>query len=178
MGVRLGYAVAAPGSREGPMPTPATTAPEWLDRAAKVGDAPADRVPLEEKPAAKPNPRPAVAAEPAPVAAPEPQAADADLDRFGYDRWTLLPSTLARAALTAGVLALALPRLPRSLWLGAVGAPLSAVWLVQLIRGGYRILAFRYRLTMTIIERRLGPLYPRDEPLELAVVARTRRLIR
>jgi hypothetical protein len=153
------------------MPTP-TAAPDWLDDAAKATDAPADRVPLDTG-HAKPKPRPGVAAEPVTVSDPEPPAADADLDRFGYDYRTLLPSTLVLAALTAGVLVAALPRLPRSLWLETVGTPLTAVWLVQLIRGGYRLLAYRYRLTMTVIERRLGPLYRRDEPLQLAVVART-----
>src|SRR5207248_2905924 len=54
----------------------------------------------------------------------------------------------------------------------AVYAPLAALWAGQIIRAGYRLLAYRYRLTSRRLFRERGRLYPPEEPLDLAIVAR------
>ena len=53
-----------------------------------------------------------------------------------------------------------------------VTLPLAALWTGQFVRAGYRLLAYRCRLTSTQFARFRGPLYPRDEPLELSQIGR------
>ena len=50
--------------------------------------------------------------------------------------------------------------------------PLLALWAGQVVRGGYRLWAFRYRLTSRKLYRERGRLYPTDEPLDLATISK------
>jgi hypothetical protein len=164
--------------------TPTTTPPAWLEAAAKLDAIAADRVPLgptrlvpasqvdadglagEETPARLPA---------APVALPNAVAEareEVDLGWHGYDAGALLPGTLVLSVLTAGAL-LELRRLvPPSMVVEVVYAPLAALWAGQVIRLAYRLLAYRYRLTNRRLLRERGRLYPPEEPLDLATVAR------
>ena len=49
---------------------------------------------------------------------------------------------------------------------------MTALWLVQLVRWGYRVAFQGYRLTTRRLFREQGGLYPREEALDLAAVAR------
>lgn len=53
-----------------------------------------------------------------------------------------------------------------------VYAPLAALWAGQFVRAAYRLLAYQYRLTTRRLFRQRGSLYPPEEPLDLATVAR------
>lgn len=155
----------------------ATTAaaPAWLEAAARSAETvSADRVPLDQNapvPAAKMKPRSAL--EPNPVALLSPTPADErDLAFCEYDPRTLLPSSVVLAGVTVALMVIATPLMPATLRTELLIAPLAALWLVQLVRWGYRLMAFDYRLTSHHLIRRLGRLYPLDEPMALATVAR------
>jgi Bacterial PH domain len=149
-------------------------APAWLETAAKAGDdAPADRVPIAPTAPAKPKPRAGVAdgevAVIAELRGPKP-ADGAVLVRTGYHGRTLLPSTMVLVALTVVGPIAAAAYVPAAWRMTAFGLPLAALWLVQLIRCGYRVLFYDYRLTERHLELRRGWLYAADGPLDLATV--------
>jgi hypothetical protein len=153
-----------------------TAAPAWLETAAKAeASAPADRVPIAPPAPAKPKARPGDADEAVAVVAeprgPKP-AEETVLFRTGYHGRTLLPSTIVLLALTIGGPIVAAAYITAAWRMTAFGLPLAALWVVQLIRCGYRALAFHYRLTECHFERRRGFLYPAEAPLELASVGR------
>jgi hypothetical protein len=127
--------------------------------------------PKAEAPAPEAKPRPRITAPPVaiPDAAP---AEEVELAWHGYSAAALLPGTLILAALTAGAVFGLRSRLPATVLRDAVDAPLAALWLVQAVRVAYRLLAYQYRLTTRRLFRSRGPLYPPDEPLDLATVAR------
>jgi hypothetical protein len=153
-----------------------TAAPAWLENAAKTdSEAPADRVPISPAAPAKPKARPgvtdtgvAVIAEPR-----DPKPADeVVLFRTGHHGRTLLPSTIVLLALTIGGPIVAAAYVPAAWRMTAFGVPLAALWLIQLIRCGYRALFFDYRLTERQLARRRGWLYPAEPPLELSTIGR------
>jgi hypothetical protein len=158
------------------MSTP-TAAPAWLETAAKADTAvPADRVPIAPTGATKPKPRPGVADAAVAVVAEKPRGLelgeDLALYRTGYHGRTLLPSTIMLLALTIGGPIAAAAYVPPTWRMTAFGVPLAALWVVQLIRCGYRALFFDYRLTERQLDCRRGWLYPAEPPLELATVGR------
>src|SRR5437867_3105688 len=127
-----------------------TAAPAWLGTAAQAGaEAPADRVPIGPNAPTKPKPRPGVADGDLAVVA-EPRAPkptdEVVLVRTGYHGRTLLPSTIVLLALTIGGPIVAAAYVPPAWRMTAFGLPLAALWLVQLIRCCYRVLAYDYRL--------------------------------
>ena len=145
--------------------------------ASTGGETPADRVPIGpggDKPR-RSQPRPGVAdGDVAVIAEPRgSQPAEEDvLFRTGYHGRTLLPSTIVLLALTIGGPIAVGQYVPPAWRVTAFSLPLAALWLVQLIRCGYRVLAFDYRLTERHLVRRRGWLYPAEAPLELATVGR------
>jgi len=153
-----------------------TAAPAWLENAAKAdADAPADRVPIAPGAPTKPKPRPGVAdGDLAVVAEPRaPKPTDEGvLVRTGYHGRTLLPSTIVLFALTIGGPIVAAAYVPAAWRMTAFGLPLAALWIVQLFRCGYRVLAHDYRLTERHLDIRRGWLYPAESPLDLATVGR------
>lgn len=81
----------------------------------------------------------------------------------------LVPSTLALAAFTAVTVFLVRPWIPDRV---AVEGPLAACWLLQLIRGAYRLMAYNYRVTTRRLFRERGRLYTPEPPLDLSTVVR------
>src|SRR5439155_2150000 len=82
------------------------------------------------------------------------------------------PSTIVLLALTIGAPIAAWQYVPPGWRATAFGLPLAALWLVQVIRCGYRVLAYDYRLTDSHLIRRRRWLYPAEPPLDLATVGR------
>lgn len=149
-------------------------APTWLETAAKAGDdAPADRVPIAPTAPAKPKPRPGVSDGDVAVV-PEPRgpkpAVEVGVVRTGYHGRTVLPSTIVLLAVTISAPIAAAAYVPAAWRMTAFGLPLAALWIVQLIRCGYRVLFYDYRLTERHLEVRRGWLYPAEAPLDLATV--------
>jgi hypothetical protein len=166
--------------------TPPTAAPpSWLEAAAKLDAIAADRVPLAAAPAPKAEapappkpaapeakPRPRVSAPPVIVPdGPADAREETEIGWYGYAAATLLPGTLALAALTAAAVVSLRPRVPPTIMREAVDAPLAALWLVQTIRAAYRVLAYHCRLTTRRLFHGRGRLYPPEPPLDLATVA-------
>ena len=157
------------------MSTP-TAAPAWLETAAKTdAEAPADRVPIAPAAPAKPKPRPAVTDGDVAVVAeprgPKP-AVEGVLFHTGYHGRTLLPSTIVLLVLTIGGPIATAAYVPAAWRMTAFGLPLTALWVVQLFRCGYRVLAYDYRLTESHLELRRGWLYPAESPIQLPTVGR------
>lgn len=107
----------------------------------------------------------------------KPAASDQEMDIWwgGYAGRTMLPSFFICALLTAGFIWLAWllgkiydldPDHARHLYYGMTGL----VWLVQLMRWGYRLACFQYRLTSRRLFWSQGKLYPRVPPVDLALV--------
>jgi hypothetical protein len=94
------------------------------------------------------------------------------LIRTGYHGRSLLPSTIVLFGLTIGGPIATAAYVPAVWRMTAFGLPLAALWLVQLVRCGYRVLAYDYRLTERHLEVRRGWLYPPESPLDLATVGR------
>jgi hypothetical protein len=139
---------------------PAAT-PEWLEEAARI-EAPAatDRIALTPSSAKKIDLKPATL------------NGETDVHRRGYDAAALLPSTVVLGLITAGVVTFIRPFVPARWATEFVTMPLMALWAGQIIRGGYRLWAYRYELTSRRLMRRRGRLYPADEPLDLANLGR------
>jgi hypothetical protein len=97
---------------------------------------------------------------------------EVELAWHGYSAAALIPSTIALAAFTASALVLLRPLVPTWVVHEAADAPLAALWMLQAVRAGYRLVAYSYRLTTKRLLRSRGRLYPADEPLELATVGR------
>lgn len=154
--------------------------PAWLDSAAKSDPAPAiDRVPLSTATVKPPAPAPATPVEnrikpktPAvssPVVAP---GGESVLCWRGFDAATLVPGTLTLGLITATALCFIAPFVPATWRTETIIAPLGAIWVGHLVRGGYRLLTFRCLLTSKRLFHSFGPLYPRDEAVELAIIGR------
>jgi hypothetical protein len=97
---------------------------------------------------------------------------EVELAWHGYSAAALVPSTIALAALSAGVILALRPLVPTWVLHEAADAPLAALWLLQAIRAGYRLFGYNYRLTTRRLFRERGRLYPPDAPVELATVVR------
>jgi hypothetical protein len=166
--------------------TPTATPPSWLEAAARLDALMGDKVPLATaQPTAVTPPADVetVAPElPAPtrrIAAPivvpdvgQRRRDEVDQGWYGYSAMALLPSTLFLGMLTAAALS-ELPRLvPAKIVVEVLYAPLAALWAGQIIRAAYRVFAYSYRLTNRRLFRERGRLYPAEEPIDLAVVAR------
>src|SRR5579871_4029527 len=148
------------------MPTAAP--PAWLEAAAAVEAPPEDRVPL-----AKPAPILTVSLTTPPEAEdPEPDGIETDAGRGGYAARMALPSLTACVLATAAWCLIDRTWLPRRLPAWTVFAPVAALWLSEAVRWGYRVLFLSYRLTSRRLFRDQGGLYPREEALDLADVAR------
>jgi hypothetical protein len=176
-----------------------TTTPSWLETAAKLDALAGDKVSLSAVRAAaekavgettelsaeapKPAPRPEAATavpaarmrvvEPPVVKIPAPAAATAeevDLAWHGYSAAALVPSTIALAAATVSAFVILRPLVPAIVVHEAADAPLAALWILQAIRAGYRLVAYSYRLTTRRLLRSRGRLYPMEEPLELVTL--------
>ena len=148
------------------MPTAAP--PAWLEAAATAEAPPADRVPL-----AKPAPILKVSLTTPPEAEePEADGIETDAGRGGYAARTMLPSFAACVLVTAGWGLIDRAWLPRWLPLWAAFAPVAALWLLQAVRWGYRTAFLSFRLTTRRLFRDQGGLYPREDALDLAAVAR------
>jgi hypothetical protein len=138
--------------------------PAWLETAARsepLGSP--DRIALAPS---------AATAVPLKDAPPASKSDETDVGLYGFAISALAPSTALLFAGSLGLIALAV----RLDWTGTtlqfVLATLLAAWLCQIVRGGYRLIAYRYRLTTDRLFRFRGPLYPRDEPIELATIGR------
>lgn len=131
---------------------------DWLDAAdrVKLPDAP-DRIVLPSSGKSQPE---AVAQ----AAPPEPS------NRAGFSLCALWPSTIVLTGVSVAAVVYLRPLVRSSFVLEAIWAPLAAIWAGQIVRGLYRRYAYDYRLSETTVARRRGPLYPRDEPLQLAIV--------
>jgi hypothetical protein len=98
-------------------------------------------------------------------------AEEVDVWWGGYSSRTMLPSFLICVAATVAIAWLTWfwlpPRLVKISFIGLSGG----VWLLQLVRWGYRFFGFSYRLTTRRLFCHLGKLYQGDMQLELAAVA-------
>jgi hypothetical protein len=182
--------------------TPTAAPPTWLEAAAKLDALIGDKVPLSAaltEPAEEVDEEAAELREPdAPareigsiagasgsgrltkpritpplvVAPAAPSSEEVELAWHGYSAAALVPSTIALAALSAGVILALRPLVPTWVLHEAADAPLAALWLLQAIRAGYRLFGYNYRLTTRRLFRDRGRLYPPDAPVELATVVR------
>lgn len=159
--------------------------PEWLERAAKT-ELPAafDRIALS--PTARPvaeilqsvaAPKAAPAATPKPARQetrpPSAKAFDeTDVHRRSFDAAALVPSTVILGLFTLAAVTLAKPFVPARFVTELVSLPLLALWTGQIIFGGYRMFAYRYRMTSRRLFCERGRLYPADEPLELSTISK------
>jgi hypothetical protein len=113
-----------------------------------------------------------------PPSPPEPDE-EVELAWYGYAARTLLPSFLVLTAITV-VVGPGAWFLEPVAWVWAhidplwLAAPLGAAWLLQLVRWGYRVGCYSYRLTNRRLFVSQGFLYPRRDGLDLADIARTR----
>lgn len=156
------------------------TPPAWLETAAKADPAPAlDRVPLSTAAVKPPPPAPVPAFEnrlkpktPAVVVPPVAPGGESVLRWRGFDAAALAPGTLTLGLITATALCFIAPFVPAHWRTETIMAPLGAIWAGHLVRGGYRLLTFRCLLTTRRLFHSRGPLYPRDEAMDLATVAR------
>jgi hypothetical protein len=165
--------------------------PEWLERAAQT-ELPAafDRVALSPtaRPVAEILERVALTSSPAAAtkpARPEPKSArpdsrpsntklenETDVHRRSLDGAALLPSTVGLGLLTLGMVTLAKPFVPARFVTELISLPILALWTGLIIFGGYRMWAYRYRMTSHRLFRERGRLYPADEPLELSLISK------
>ena len=154
----------------------AIATPEWLEKAART-EAPAstDRVPLTQ-PTRTPTPpidlKPASRL-PAEVSVETKKPTDeTDVHRRGYDAAALLPSTVVLGLITVSVVMFIRPFVPERYIAEFTTLPLLGLWAGQIVRGGYRLFKFRYRLTSQNLYRERGRLYSSDEPLNLATISK------
>jgi hypothetical protein len=154
------------------------TTPAWLEAAAKLDEPAKEQLTLptprtaepEVPPEAKPRPR---ITPPPPDAIIPPPSVETDLAWHGYSIAALVPSTVALAAFTLSALVILRPLAPAWVVHESADAPLAALWLLQAVRAGYRLLGYNYRLSTRCLYRSRGRLYPTDPPLELATVVKT-----
>jgi hypothetical protein len=153
-----------------------TATPDWLAKAAQ-GETPGalDRVALTP-PSKTTTPsidvRPISRLGAGALPSPTPASDENDVHRRGYDPAALMPSTIVLGLFTVGVVTILRPFVPGRWSVELVTMPLLALWAGQIFRVGYRLFAYRYRLTSRRLYRERGRLYPREEPLELANVGR------
>ncbi|HEY2910063.1 MAG TPA: hypothetical protein VGI99_07440 [Gemmataceae bacterium] len=183
------------------MSTSTASAPAWLEAAAKLDAMLGDKVPLadgraalpptdgESKPAAeskekptRPAERKSAAEKPVetkprsrieapPISATE-SSQEVEIAWRGYSPAALLPSTITLALASAITYYVVRPFVPALIVQESVDAPLLAVWMLQLIRAVYRLMAYNYRVTNRRLFRERGRLYQPEPPLDLATVAR------
>jgi hypothetical protein len=84
----------------------------------------------------------------------------------------MMPSFLACVAVTAGIVALGYAPFARRVGPSLIYLMIGTVWLFQLVRWGYRVGGYNYRLTSRRLFVGRGLLYPRADGLELARIAR------
>ena len=153
-----------------------TATPEWLEQAART-EAPAtiDRVPLT-LPTRTPTPpidlKPASRLGTTPTLPTPFPTEETDVHRRSYDAAALLPSTVVLGLVTVAVVMFIRPFVAEQYIAEFTTLPLLALWAGQIVRGGYRLFQFRYRLTSQKLYRERGRLYPSDEPLDLATINR------
>src|SRR5437773_8828541 len=155
---------SAQGSRRMTANNNPAAIPDWLEKSNRIEPLTApDRVALTPAPAAsiplgdvKPAGR---LTEKLPAAAPT--AGQTEICRAGFAPIALLPSTVLLGLVTAAWLTFIHPRMPTAYLTEYVTLPLAALWTGQFVRAGYRLLAYRCRLTSTQFARSRGPLYPR-----------------
>jgi hypothetical protein len=157
------------------MNNPAVT-PEWLEKAARTeAPATADRVPLVQ-PTRTPTPpidlKPASRLPAETSVEAEKPTNEADVHVRGYDAAALLPSTIVLGLITVAVVMFIRPFVPERYIAEFTTLPLLGLWAGQMVRGGYRLFKFRYRLTTQNLYRERGRLYPNDEPLDLTTVSK------
>jgi len=153
-----------------------TATPEWLEKAART-EAPAstDRVPLVQ-PTRTPTPPidlKLASRLPTEISVEAKNPTDeTDVHYRGYDAAALLPSTTVLGLITVAVVMFIRPFVPERYIAEFTTLPLLALWAGQIVRGGYRLFKFRYRLTTQNLYRERGRLYPSDEPLDLTTVSK------
>lgn len=105
---------------------------------------------------------------PAAFSIPKPVAAEeGELAWHGYSAQALLPSTVALAVVTAGIIVGLRPLVPAWVVHEGADAPLAALWIFQAFRAGYRLVGYNYRLTTRRLFRDRGRLYPPEGPVDL-----------
>jgi hypothetical protein len=114
--------------------------------------------------------KPASRLGPAPTLPTPSTAEETDVHRRGYDAAALLPSTVILGLITVAVVMFVRPFVAERYIAEFTTLPLLALWAGQIVRGGYRLFKFRYRLTSQKLYRERGGLYPSDEPLDLATI--------
>jgi hypothetical protein len=102
-----------------------------------------------------------------------PDTDETDLAWLGYSVLAMIPSTVVLALATASMIVLIRPLVPTWIVHESFDALLIAIWVLQMFRVLYRLLAYDYRLTSRNLFRSRGPLYPSEMPLDLASVVRT-----
>jgi hypothetical protein len=177
--------------------TSTASAPAWLEAAAKLDALLGDKVPLAdvrsalpptagEEPKEKPSRPESQAAERKPVSAKPAEtksritapvsagetSQEVDIAWRGYSATALVPSTLTLAMVSAITYLAVRPFVPPWIVRESFDAPLLAVWMLQFVRGAYRLIAYNYRVTSRRLFRERGRLYPPEPPLDLATVAR------
>jgi hypothetical protein len=138
--------------------------PAWLETAART-----EPLGSPERIALAPS---AVTAVPLNDAPPASSSEESDVGLYGFAMSALAPSTALLFAGSVGLIAVAIRFSLSGAAMQIVLGALVAAWLCQIVRGGYRLMAYRYRLTTERLFRFRGPLYPRDEPLKLAEIGR------
>jgi membrane protein YdbS with pleckstrin-like domain len=175
--------------------TPTAAPPSWLEAAAKLDALLGDKVPVRSEPEAsatddvdrrpgpearatgdsepsltlpaRTEPRPRITP---PIIPASENGEEVDVAWRGWSPLAVVPSTLGLAALTALTLWVVRPLIPARVGPVAVEGPLAAAWLLQLVRGAYRLMAYNYRLTTRRLFRERGRLYRPEPPIDLATV--------
>jgi hypothetical protein len=99
------------------------------------------------------------------------QTEEVDVWWGSYASRTMLPSFVLCVAATVGIAWLTWALLPARLVKFSFFGLSGGVWLLQLVRWGYRFFGFNYRLTTRRLFCHLGKLYQGNRELELAAVA-------
>jgi hypothetical protein len=167
--------------------TPTTAPPpSWLEAAAKLDALLGEKVSLPAANAlsepeasatddsgpsltlpARTNPRPRITP---PVVPTSAAGEEVDVAWQGCSPLGLVPSMLGLAVATALTIFAIRPLIPARVGNVVVEGPLAALWLLLLIRGVYRLMAYNYRLTNRRVFRERGRLYRPEPPIDLTTV--------
>jgi membrane protein YdbS with pleckstrin-like domain len=105
-------------------------------------------------------------------------SANADCEWTGsYSSRTMTPSLILCSALTVLLVWSCVNYLPVEWWLLMFSSGLGAIWVMQLVRWGYRMVSFRYRLTSEHLKVHRGWLYgkpvqvPRCQIIKVSISA-------
>lgn len=163
---------APPPNKPNLPPEPPTGGQQPAESAAPRGaDAPRSAV---IPPAFRPVAEPKTESKPSPPPSPNDQAQERDLWWGGFSGRTMFPSFVVCFLLTVGLAMLGWYLFLR--WLPHHGDPIryavyalaGSVWVFQLVRWGYRVVAMNYRLTTQRLFYSDGFLYPPRNAIELA----------